>query len=197
MCITASSLFLNFPLICRLWSPAGVSPSTRTIITLECDPSRVAGKEMNSKLGLHGLEYYLVQTKSACCSLHSFTQPDWCWQFPQMKLCQGNTWSMALVAQILTSIRPPKQFISANNSEFLMSLQYTDWRNLRFTEKNLCCFIHCNPCDFSIYIKSKYEIAFEYPLSCSFLASGHCYSRWAVWQGCRMCSFCLHLLNFY
>lgn len=190
------AFFLNFSLICRLWSPTGVPPSTRTIITLVCDRSRVAGKEMNSKLGLQGLEYYLVQTKSACSSLHSFTQSDWCWQFPQMKLCQGNTWSMALAAQLLTSIRPPKQFISANNWEILMSPQYTKlWRNLRFTEKTFTASSIVIPATFQY--KSKFEIAFEYPVSCAFLASGQCYSRWAVWQGCRMCSFCLQLLNFY
>lgn len=68
-------------------------------------PSR-RQREMNSKLGLQGLEYYFVKTNTACITLHSFTLSDWCWQFPQMKLCQGNTWSMAFVAQILTSIRP-------------------------------------------------------------------------------------------
>lgn len=91
-----------------LWSagsevPPEWPPWSRTIITLVCDPSRVAGKEMNSKLGLQGLEYYLVQTEPTCSSLLSFTSSHWCWQFPQMKLCQANTWSMALVAQILTS----------------------------------------------------------------------------------------------
>lgn len=156
MCITASSPFLHFPLICRLWSPAGVPPSSRTIITLVCDPSRVAGKEMNSKLGLQGLEYYLVQTKPACSSLHSFTPSDWCWQFPQMKLCQGNTWSMTLVAQILTSIRPPQSNLflpTTQNSWCPCSIQSCG--EILDARKNLCCFIHFNSCDSSIYIKSK------------------------------------------
>lgn len=100
------SLFPMFPLICTLWSPTGVPPLPRTIITLVCDPRREAGREMNSHVGLQGKEYYFVWTNAACSSPRSFTSSDWCWQFPQTKLCYSEPWSMALISQILTSIKP-------------------------------------------------------------------------------------------
>lgn len=36
------------------------APLPRTIITLVCDPSWVAGREMNSEAGLQGPEYHFV-----------------------------------------------------------------------------------------------------------------------------------------
>lgn len=43
-------------------------------------------------------------TNTAASSPHLCTEQ--CWQFPQMKLCHSETWSMALIFQILTSVRP-------------------------------------------------------------------------------------------
>lgn len=106
LCTTAYSFFFHFP--CDLLSLKShrSAPMPRTIITLVCDPRRVAGREMNSQVGLQGLGYYFVWTNTACSSPHSFTWSDWCWQFPQTKLWHSKEWSMALISQILTSIRP-------------------------------------------------------------------------------------------
>lgn len=59
------------------------APLPRTIITLVHDPHWVAGREMNSQVGLLGPEYYFVRTTSACSSPHSFTAPTDAGNFPR------------------------------------------------------------------------------------------------------------------
>lgn len=121
-------IFFHFSLWSALFEVPQEVPLPRTIITLACDPHWVAGREMNSQVGLQGLEDYFVWTNTACSSSHSFTMSDWCWQFPQTKLCHSKTWSMALIFQILTSIRP-------RSNLFLP------------TTKNIwCCFSSWKPC---------------------------------------------------
>lgn len=78
----------------------------------------VAGGEMNSRVGLQGLKYYFVRTNTACSSPHSFTSSDWCWQFPQTKLCHSETWSMALISKILTTIRPQSNLFLPTTENF-------------------------------------------------------------------------------
>lgn len=111
-------LFFSFSLWSALFEVLQECPLPRTIITLVCDPRWVAGREMNSRVGLQGLEYYFVWTNTACSSPHSFTSSDWCWQFPQMKLCHSKTWSMALISQILTSIRPRSNLFLPTTKNF-------------------------------------------------------------------------------
>lgn len=106
LCTTAYSFFFHFPSDLLSLKSRRSAPLPRTIITLVCDPHWVAGREMNSQAGLQGLEYYFVWTNTACSSLHSFTWSDWCWQFPQTELCNSKAWSMALISQNLSSIRP-------------------------------------------------------------------------------------------
>lgn len=115
--LTAFFFFFIFPSDV-LFEVSQEWPLPRTIITLVCDPHWVAGREMNSQVGLQGLEYYFVRTNTACPSPHSFTSSDWCWQFPQTKLCHSKTWSMALISQILTSIRPQSNLFLPTTKDF-------------------------------------------------------------------------------
>lgn len=97
LCASQLTVFSHFPSDLLSLKSHRSAPLPRTIITLVCDPRWVAGTEMNSPVGLQGLEYYFVWANTACSTPHSFTSSDWCWQFPQTKLCHSETWSMALI----------------------------------------------------------------------------------------------------
>lgn len=107
-----------FPLICSLWSPTGVAlAQDNNHISVWSSLSSRQRDEFTS-WGLQGPEYYFVRTNTWCSSLHWFTLSDWCWQFPQMKLCHSETWSMALISQILTSIRPQSNLFLPTTKHF-------------------------------------------------------------------------------
>lgn len=142
MCTTAYSFFFSFSLWSVLFEVPQECALPRTIITLVCDPRWVAGREMNSQVGLPGLEYYFVWTNTACSSPHSFTLSDWCWQFPQTKLCHSKTWSMALISQILTSIRPRSNLFLPTTKNFWCPYSTQSSSKNTFLKKYLCCFIH-------------------------------------------------------
>lgn len=178
VCITAYSFFFHVPSDLLSLKSHRSAPLPRTIITLVCDPRWVAGREMNSHVGLQGLEYYFVRTNTACSSPHSFTSSDWCWQFPQTKLCHSKTWSMAPISQILTSIRPrsnlflpttknfwcPYSTQSSSRTTFFTGIplllhpflipagvQYTYSRNHNFSLWNESIWISCSVLEPSIW----------------------------------------------
>lgn len=134
VCITGSSFFLHFPLICRLWCPAGVPPSSRTIITLPRDPCRVVGKEMNSKLGLQGLGYDLVQTKPACSSLHSLHLTD-AGNFPKWNFAKAthDRWLWQPKSSPPSDPQSNLFLPTTQNSRCPCSIQ--SWRNLKMYRK--------------------------------------------------------------
>lgn len=91
-----------------------------------------------------------------------------------MKLCHSRTWSMALISQILTSIRPCAQFISANNQEIRMSLQVL---GKPVFSRNI--FLHSifNPFRCLIHMQSKWSFQ---PVKWEAL----CLLKFLIWISC-------------
>lgn len=185
--------FFHFPSDLLSLKSHRSAPLPRTIITLVCDPRWVAGREMNSQVGLQGLEYYFVRTNTACSSPHSFTSSDWCWQFPQTKLCHSKTWSMALISQILTSIRPRSNLFLPRTKNFWCPYStQSSSRTTFFYRNTFAASSMYNACRCSIYIQSKWQFQLVKWEHLNFLFRAWAehldsVTMWAVWQSCTMC----------
>lgn len=95
-----TAFFLILPVMCSLWSPPGVA--------LARDNNHISvwsslAERFTSRTAGTGI---LFSVDTAGFTPHPFAWSDWCWQFPQMKLCHSETWSMAVESQIPTAIRP-------------------------------------------------------------------------------------------
>lgn len=161
VCITAYS-FPSFPLWSALFEVPQECPLPRTIITLVCDPLSSRQRDEFTSWECGDPNIIFLRTNTWCFSLlHPFTLSDWCWQFPQMKLCHSETWSMALISQILTSIRPRSNLFLPTTKHFWCRTAHTHTqlqRKTTFVQETLCCFIRfSNPfrCPICILGKKK------------------------------------------
>lgn len=109
-------------------------------ISVWSSPSSRQRDEFTSWTAGTGILFF-VWTNTACSSPNSFTWSDWCWQFPQTKLCYSKAWSMALISQILTSIRPWSNLFLPTTKSFWCSYSTRGSSKTTFLHEHLCCFI--------------------------------------------------------